>query len=162
MERDHQCPPPRETSTNPWHIVICVCWCSWTSALLYVVLIFKGGIVMMGVCLHRFCLNIGIVCSELGQGMTGCVVSVWCTVSGMVLVTLLCCRLWYMMVWMCFILSSFWRRLWCWSLFPCMWCSLYWCMLFVSVCVVLWCNVVGVWGVVIFAYLWCVSLEVFL
>ena len=36
------------------------------------------------------------VCSELGQGTTGfsgVVVSELCTVSGMVFVTLLCCRL---------------------------------------------------------------------
>ena len=26
---------------------------------------------MMGVCLRRFCLNMRVVCSELGQGMMG-------------------------------------------------------------------------------------------
>ena len=43
--------------------------------LLCVVLFYKDDIVVMGVCLRRFCLNMsvvgGIICSELGQCTTG-------------------------------------------------------------------------------------------
>ena len=69
-------PPPRERSTNPWHVVVCLCLCSWTSVLLCVVLICKDGIVVMGVWLRRFCLNrsvVGDICLFwVGSGYVGC------------------------------------------------------------------------------------------
>ena len=43
--------------TNPWPWAVCLCWCSWIS----VFLICNGGIVVMGVCLRQFCLNMKVV-----------------------------------------------------------------------------------------------------
>ena len=40
----------------PWTLAVCLCWCSWTCVWLCVVLICKGGIVVMDVCLRQFCL----------------------------------------------------------------------------------------------------------
>ena len=31
-----------------------------------------------------------------------------------------------------FVCLNFWRRLWCWGLCQCLWCSLCYCMVFVS------------------------------
>ena len=131
------------TSTNPWSLVVCLCWCSWTSVLLCVVLIFNGGIVVMGVCLRRFCLDmrvVGDICLFwVGPGYDELLWVVlfrsdvrwvlWCLWLCCVVGCWGMCWLWWCECVSC--LSWFLRRLWCWSLCQCMWCSVC-CMLFVS------------------------------
>ena len=79
------------------------------------------------------------VCSELGQGTTGCsgeccfrvMYCEWYGVCDFVVLSVVEVLADYDGV-MVSCLSYFWRRLWCWGLCQCLWCRLCCCMLFVS------------------------------